>query len=242
MIRIAIVDDETEMLDFLCKCVSDLGKKLLCDFEIQCFSSSFEFLSKHNSLPFQILFLDISMPEMDGFELSKQLRDSDWEVFIIYVTANEHLVFKSFDYQPFQFIRKRDNELIKADIESAVQKVCQQLSKNRMMTLDLPYNEKITVNIQEIEYIASDRHYLNYNLKDGTAIKCRGTISDAENKMEAFDFIRIHRSYLINLKYVIKLSTSQNQVRMKSGKLLEMGDMYIKKFEEKYRNYLRSMI
>ena len=242
MIRIAVVDDEKEMLDYLYKCISESTKKYLNECEIQCFDSSFDFLSKHNLLPFQILFADICMPEMDGFELSKQLRTEDQQLFIIYVTANDYLVFQSFDYQPFQFIRKRDNKSIKVDIDSAIQKVCRHLNQNQIITLDMPYNEKLTVNIHDIEYIISDKHYLEYYFRDGTSVKCRETISEAEKKMRKYDFIRIHRSYLINLKYVIKLSTSQKQVRMKSGKQLEMGEMYVKSLEDKYRKFLRSMI
>lgn len=246
MIRIAIVDDEENMLEYINKCVVDSCKYIFKEYEIQCFNNANDYLNAQKNNPFQIIFLDICMPELNGFELSKKLRDSsinqNTDIFIIYITSNEQLVFQSFDYHPFHFIRKREDELIQNDISVVLKKVQRHISQNKTITLNLPYNETITVQIQDIEYIISDKHYAQYYLVDGNLIKCREKITDIENKMFNFDFLRIHRSYIVNLKYVIQLIPAKKLVKMKSGKILDLGDNYTENARDKYRDYLRSIL
>lgn len=246
MIRIAIVDDEESILEYINKCVDNSCKYLFKEYEIQCFNNANDYLNAQRTAAFQIIFLDICMPEVNGFELSEKLRDSsinqNTDIFIIYITSNEQLVFQSFDYHPFHFIRKREDKLIQNDISLVLRKVQRHMSQNKTITLYLPYNKTIIVQIQDIEYIISDKHYAQYYLVDGTLIKCREKITDIENKMSDYDFLRIHRSYIVNLKYVIQLILTKKLVKTKSGKILELGDFYTENAKDKYRDYLRSTL
>ena len=241
-IRIAIVDDDGNAGDFILKCLKNSTNDLRMQSEIHLFSSADSFLLVHNNTPFQVVFLDICMPDMDGFALSKQLRDDHQDILIVYITTNEHLVFDSFDYQPFQFIRKREPETMQKEIIQTLQKIRRHITQIKSITLVLPYDEQISVHVQDIEAIVSELHYLVYYLKDGTYLRCRGKLSEVEIEMANYDFIQIHRSYLVNLKNVTQLIPAKHTVKLRSGKTLELGRKYEKTAAGQYKSYLRTLI
>ncbi len=242
MFRVAIVDDDPNAGNFILKCIEESTKNLRMQGEIDLFSSADSFLQVHDNAPFQVVFLDICMPDIDGFALSKQLRENQQEILIVYITTNEHLVFDSFDYQPFQFIRKREPEMLQKEITQTLQKIQRHLTQIKRITLSLPYDEQASVHVQDIEAIVSELHYLIYHLKNGTCLKCRGKLSEVETAMADYDFIRIHRSYLVNLKNVTQLIPAKHTVKLRSGKTLELGRKYEKTAAELYKAYLRTLI
>ena len=77
MIRIAIVDDEREILELLFRIIDDTLKREQAQFEITTFLKAEELLSSHREKPFQIIFADLEMPDVDGLHLAEELRKED---------------------------------------------------------------------------------------------------------------------------------------------------------------------
>lgn len=242
VIRIAVVDDEPDIAQFILNCIKKETTKINLHCEVVMFHAADHFLKSHRSAQFHVVFLDIRMPNMDGFEISKVLRMNDKDLLIIFVTTEECLVYDSFDYLPFQFIRKREPELICADIASTLQKLQGHISQIKAITLRLPHNEYKRLLIRDIEYIICERHYLQYYLCDGTTVRCRGKIKESAVEMEAYHFIQIHRSYLVNLKYIQRMPPGKQIVQMRSGKILEVSSTFESYANEQYRIYLRSYL
>ena len=90
-------------------------------------------------------------------------------------------------------------------------------------------------------YIESEKHYLNYYIAGiNTPIRERGSIKECE---ERYDFVKIHKRYLINLRYLVDFDGSRNEVTIsKIDKKLTMSKNYKKNVDEKYTLYLRSML
>ena len=106
-INVAVCDDETEVLDTI--------KNYLISYQIQydiecathTFSNGSDFLESLDKIKFNIVFLDIEMPEMDGLEIAKHIREkSADDVYIIFVTSYPSYMHDSFQVQPFQYIVK----------------------------------------------------------------------------------------------------------------------------------------
>lgn len=106
MIRIAIVDDEREILELLFRIIDDTLKREQAQFEITTFLKAEELLSSHREKPFQIIFADLEMPDVDGLHLAEELRKEDQHTLLIFVTNHDELVFQCFQYEVFNFIRK----------------------------------------------------------------------------------------------------------------------------------------
>ena len=104
--NIAICDDNEYTLSILEKYIEYGFKKYTDDFKIRCFNNGILLLNEHKLSSFDVLFLDIDMPKISGFDIAKQLRNNFSRCFIIFITSHSNLVYKSFDFQPFNFIKK----------------------------------------------------------------------------------------------------------------------------------------
>ena len=106
MIRIAVCDDDEYMLEKLKFMIDREFAGHTSDYIIKCYSSAGLLLDDNSSTAFDIIFLDIDMPETDGFETAEKLRNDFMQCYIIFVTSHSNLVYRSFDFQPFHFIPK----------------------------------------------------------------------------------------------------------------------------------------
>ena len=103
--RFAVVDDEPGIL----KQIPVLIRQFSPDIKIETdtFSSSSEFLSAYTNPKYDALFLDIDMPDMNGFALAEHLRHQSDLVPIVYITARDDLMIQAFRYKALGFVRKQ---------------------------------------------------------------------------------------------------------------------------------------
>lgn len=242
MLRIAVCDDNLEMLSFISsKIEEEIGKN-----EIECQISSFsdgnELILKHKENPFDVAFLDICMPETNGFIISKQMTELSENLFVIFVTSKDELVYDCFDYRPFNFIRKGSPDMMSRSISEVIRKLLQHIRQSEMLILDEGYGEQRRILIRDIIYIKSDGHYLEYFLSGGNSIRIRENISGGVKKMEAYDFLQIHRRYLVNMKYIRNIDVRNDEVILINGERLDTGRSYKENAAEIYKKYMRTVI
>ena len=202
MLRIAICDDNEIMLENLKGIISDAFSEHTTDFEVSEYLGGLLLLNEHKLTPFDVIFLDIDMPKVSGFDAAKQLRDEFSNCFIIFVTSHSELVYESMDFQPFHFIRKNCSVPIEESAALIVKKLMKHIKQNEKIILD-DGSRRMAVYIRDIVYLESDKHYINYFIKNADKpIKMRESITECEEKYKDYDFVRIHKRYLINLKYL----------------------------------------
>ena len=124
--RIAVCDDNKVTLDFLCEEIGREFSKTKADFSLDVFENGADFLSQHEKTPFDIVFLDIDMPTINGFEIAERINKNNSSL-IVFVTSHDELVYSSFKFQPFRFIRKNHitaelPETVKASAEKYIQR------------------------------------------------------------------------------------------------------------------------
>lgn len=240
-IRVAVCDDDAMTLDMLREVIAAEMKNNEMDFEsISVFESGQELLDEYFQQPFDVIFLDIQMPDMNGFDIAKRLRDISDKVFIIFVTTETWLVFDSFDFQPFHFIRKLPLNQLEAQMKSVIKKLSRHIRQNNILILELPYNEKVRVSIRNILYISSEKNYLIYHLND-SRIKVRGKISELKEKYEKYDFVRVHKRIIVNMRNIAWIDYPNDEIKLKDESVINIGRIYRKELQEKYTMYLRSL-
>lgn len=240
-IRVAVCDDDAMTLDMLREVIAAEMKNNEMDFEsIYVFESGQELLDEYLQQPFDVIFLDIQMPDMNGFDIAKRLRDISDKVFIIFVTTETWLVFDSFDFQPFHFIRKLPLNQLEAQMKSVIKKLSRHIRQNNILILELPYNEKVRVSIRNILYISSEKNYLIYHLND-SRIKVRGKISELKEKYEKYDFVRVHKRIIVNMRNIAWIDYPNDEIKLKDESVINIGRIYRKELQEKYTMYLRSL-
>lgn len=242
MLRIAICDDVKEMVGILRGVVEEEAEKLSEPYEIQGFTQGSTLVEIHEKKPFQLIFLDISMPGMSGFEAAQKLNFDCGYPCLVFVTSKEELVFESFDYRPFHFVRKRDVECMRRDVIRALEKMKEYRREEREFVLQLPYNRKRSIRCKDILYLLSDGNYMIYVLKNGENIKVRGTMRDAQLMLEEYYFVRIHKRILVNMSCIQTIDTVKNEIYGGQTGYLEIGRNYKRSVLEKYFDYTRSRL
>lgn len=231
MFKIAICDDEVSFQKILREQIEAYYGPL--GVEITEFSSGMDLVNKlkKNPLEFQMIFMDIEMPVLNGIEISKRIRKINESTPIIFLTSHAEFAMEGYEVDAFRFLDKplKTEKLVKAleDFESL------RLLDSK---IELQLGEKnVLLNWSEIEYIQSENVYINVYLED-TRYLIRKKLSDIQEQMPKQMFFRSHRSYLINLRFVkffdgkIIIMKNGNEIPLSRGKRNE--------FKRSMMNYL----
>ena len=194
--RIAVCDDDNALLKMLEKAITDAFSKFTDEFDVRIFSDGKALLDEHKKAQFDIVFLDIDMPVISGFDVADNL-NKDSEALIVFLTSHDELVYSSIKFQPFRFIRK---SCLRDELTEAVEALINAFSK-RMMGTKYKFQTKdgdVFIDLQKIIYIEIYGHWLKIYTDSGETIECYGSLSSLEKQLTEFDFIRTHKSYLVN--------------------------------------------
>jgi len=195
-------------------------------------------LSKIVALKPDLVLLDIEMPWMNGFELLQQLNQINFEV--IFVTAYDQFALKAFKFSAVDYLLK---PIKKEDLMSAIDKVEQRIAKNlstehieamlsniqflhnEFQSIAIPTTDGIEfIPVDNIIYCASDNNYTYIHKIEGAPLLLSKTLKEVESMFDGHSFLRIHQSYLINLKHLRKyIRGSGGYVIMSDGKELQVS-------------------
>lgn len=242
--RIAVCDDNREVLIFLKSSLHNIFKKYITNFEILCFISGRALLEAHRKNEFDVIFLDIDMPRFTGFDVAKAIRAEFLKCYIVFISSHSELVYNSFDYQPFYFVKKSANGSLNQNLENVVKKLLIHSQQNETFIFDDEFSRSRVVPIRNIIYFESDKHYVNFHVNgEDTPFRLRSTIKECELKFEQYDFIRIHKSYVVDLRYVDFIDKSSDELHLKViHRSLPISRSLKKEIIEKYTLYLRKLI
>jgi two-component system, LytTR family, response regulator len=211
-IKAVIIDDEPanvrnlqSMLETCCPEVSVLATAASA-------AQGVEVINKYTP---DLVFLDIEMPRGSGFDMLDSLPCINFEV--IFVTAFNQYAIKAIRFCALDYLLKPldSGELISA-IERAKQKLLQRHENERMRMfmqhlqqpgkpskIALPMaSEILFVGIDEIIYCMGENNYTHFFLTNNRKLLVTRTLKEYEELLADYEFIRVHRSYLINLHYV----------------------------------------
>ena len=238
MLTVAICDDNKLTLEFLEK---EIGM-LMCEREIEHnisnFSSGKVFIEEHKKTYYDAVFLDIKMPVMDGFEVAAKMRDVFDKTYIIFVTNEDALVYDSFDFQPFYFIPKSSPEMMRERLKHVVDKLTKHISAFKRIVIPLPYGVKHSINPVDILFLKSSGNNVESHLKGGEKIKIRRKLDEAMDELSPLLFLRLHKSYAVNMGFIKTINLPRLQVFLKDGTVVGISKARKKETEELYSEYL----
>ena len=234
--RIAICDDEKR----ICAILAEKVGKICPGAEILTYASGKELLGA-DILP-DILLLDIKMPGLSGMDVAKTLRDRDWRKILIFITGEEDQVFNSFDLHAFHFLVKPvADEKLKEVLENAVKDLKRsegESGKNDKYIEIQSGTSHIRVNLSLLLYAEVYDRKTIIHLKN-ESIEYYGQLSALES-LVGKDFYRIHRSYLVNMKYVERYD--RTSVTLKGGDNIPISRREYDGFLKAYLEYSRRRI
>ena len=155
MIRIAITDDDTMYLETLEQYFSQFFTANSIEYKTSVFTDGRSLIEDCNKQTYDILVLDIDMPELNGIEVAEQIRKQNSNIVLVFVTNMEHLVFESFKYAPYRFIRKSK---LRQEIPELLESLRSKFSSESML-YKFEYDDKtIKIPLHEIMYFESFNH------------------------------------------------------------------------------------
>ena len=214
MITATIVDDEP----YCCETLATLLERYSPNVKILdiCYSAAaaLQSINEHNP---QILFLDVEMPHMNGFELLEKLPEINFE--LIFTTSYDQYAIKAIRFSALDYLLKPiDREELQRAVQKSVQRMHHPLPQQIEILLQklkhpiLPVNKIAIPTMEGLQMVfvdsiiscTSDSNYTLLHLKNKQKITASRTLKEIEEMLEDYSFARVHNSHLVNLNEVEK--------------------------------------
>lgn len=228
----AICDDEPNDIEQIQKAIQRALDKIEYheEYGFQSFTKGSELREAVIKEQFSLVFLDVEMPEMDGFELASKLYMDMPGIHLIFVSNHEHFVFDAYEYAPFWFVRKSSLE---QDMYRALERYIQLTSGLRITYKVKDKKGYKEVNIKDILCVESTKHTLTFRTVQGLNLKKYGSLKIVENELESYGFLRIHKSCLVNQRHV---------QRVEKQDVLLSGDIRVAMGRDRRKDVCEAMI
>ena len=208
MIRVAIVEDEAAVREQLAGYVQRCTRQYGTLFEVTMFTDGLEILEEYRPV-YDIIFLDVEMPQLDGMETARRIRALDSEVQLIFITNMAQYAIKGYAVGALDYVLKPVPYFA---FSQQLQKAVGQLTRRARQYLAVPVDGGMRrVDAAEVYYIESDGHRINFYTENGD-FSAPGTLKTWEEKLENSAFVRCNSGYLVNLAHVSGVQQNTVQV------------------------------
>lgn len=228
MYRLAICDDESFYIDQIRNLVDEISTDF---FDIYTYIDSAELLESHKKRPFDVILLDIKMPQMDGFEVSTKIKQDSINTILCFVTSEDKFAKKGYQYNIYRFISK---SLLKDDLNEALQSIVNRLKQSRRTIVLTQRAGTIKILIDDIMYVESQLNYVQVYIRDGQTLSTRETLSRFISEINDVRFIQMSKSTYVNYKYIKKVDYKDNTVIIEGDRELYLTRRYKQDFKKSY--------
>lgn len=231
--KIAICDDEQEFINKLKEKI-DACFLIASDYNIEEFCSGEALINKYNQsqTPFDIIFLDIELGDLDGIEVAKFIRQRDDEVLIVFLTSHQEFAIKGYEVKAFRFILK--SEPMRVFIRH-LNEVFKEYSGSRKTLYIKGKERRFAIKIEDILYIeVFNRKVLIHTVNSVDEFYAK--LADIENELSDFFFVKANKSYLVNLAHLEKID-NYNAV-LKNGKIINISRRFKNAIDNAFVEFL----
>lgn len=224
--KIAIVEDEAVWRDKIQTIIEKYCSDKNISFQINSYSSGKEFMKNPD---IDLLFLDIELAEgEDGFQIAEQLMHCGNKSKICFLTYHTEQARLGYKVNAFRYIDKRHLEEIGEALDSFLKTKIQ----DRIISCNDTAGIRIKIDLNELLLVETYGRKLRYLMLDGREHFCEGQISEAARSLSQFGFFQIHRSYIVNLKYIEKVNS--HEVTLCNGLKVIIGRAHSKEFKKEF--------
>lgn len=232
MVNIAIVEDSPEEAVQLERALQRYAEEYHVPIRTTAYSNAMAFLSKY-AAEYDIIFMDIMMPMMNGMDAARSLREKDEKVMVIFVTNMQQYAIQGYEVGAFDFILKPVHyPEFKLKFTRAISKLMPQ--KKAANVLIKSESGMVRLTPDQILYVEVQQHHCIFHTKQGDFRQYQ-TMKSVETQLEGYGFARCNNYLLINLAYVRKID----------GMSVHVGDTALpisyprkKQFCEKFEEFM----
>lgn len=229
-IRIALCDDEQRIRCWLEEMLSGYMEAKGIEYDFRYYEDGRDFLKAAEQ--FRLVFLDVEMPEVDGFWIAEELRRKKMDIEIVYLTNHGEMARRAFRVKALRYLQKPCG---KEEWEEAMEAAMHELLRNRVLEIKTQSGSVRFEDVRQIEYMESLGDECCIYFQDGYVIGKRSLkYWEAELSEE---FFRCHKSYLVNLEAVEQFE--ETGLILKSGKKIPLAYRKRKAAKEAVYQYRR---
>lgn len=232
MIKIAVVDDDEEYRIAERKFIEEYARETGGSFDIVCFPSGMDFISNYGQ-GFDIVFLDIEMPHLDGMETAKKLRQIDVRISIVFLTKMSKYAVEGYSVNAVDFMVKPLKRYV--FIDKLKRAIAQVRTRHAGIVMIRCEGEYLSVPASQINYVLKEKNSLVYSTDSGE-MREYGTMEDAKQKLEDNGFLMCNSGCLVNVNRITKVT--QTEVIVGTEKL-PLSRRRNKEFKEQMLRVLR---
>lgn len=200
--RIAICDDEEKFRMQEKNLIDKLSASL--DVVVDAFADGRDLLKRFDASPYDLVFLDIEMPVMDGITLAREIRSRTEQVQIVFLTGHVEYAIEGYEVNALRYLTKPVNE---EKLKEVLRFVMDKNTQGRQLILRED-GEDLILNLTDIYYMEAQNQYVMIYASDGEHL-IRANIGDFEEQLKNDGFYRIHRGFLVSLARVKKMQKGE---------------------------------
>lgn len=198
MIRIAICEDQHYDINVLVSYLKRYEKDNKEEFNISVFDNPVNFLTNYPGI-YDLIFLDIVMPDLNGIKVAQKLRVLDSKVCLVFVTSMAQYAVRGYEVNAYDFIVKPINYY---DFALKLQRSLDYIKSREIVKILLNVDDGVlSIDSSEIKYVEIVKHKIIYHTTRGE-YRSHGTLKNAEEILNSPCFARCNSCYLVNLNYV----------------------------------------
>ncbi len=226
MFTVAIVEDEVDAARRLEACLARYSQDHPgVRFDVTVFSEPTGFLDAYRPV-WDIVFMDIEMPNMDGMSAARRLRVLDEQVILIFVTNMAQFAAKGYEVDALDYVIKPFSY---NDFERKLRRAVAIRGEESASVMIMQRARTQRVLLRDIEYIEVKNHNLLYHTERGI-LTGAGTLQDVEDKLRDRGFLRCNKAFVVNGRHVV--SVKGNELTLSGGENVTIGRAYKKTFME----------
>lgn len=227
--RIAICDDNEVFAGQLSEEIRDWQKQFH-NATLQVFEDGDSLLKAHAVAPYDIIFLDVVMPLLNGIDTAREIRQNDRTVKIVFLTASPEFAVDSYSV-------KASNYLLKPLDKNALLRCLDELrAEMRSAERSISIKSATTTHrvlLRSIAFLEAQNKHVQFTLTDGSTIRASEPFYSYESRLSLTDgFYKCSRSYLVNLHHIE--SYTPKEIHMRSGERIPISRSRHKEFEQTY--------
>lgn len=235
--KVYICDDNREELRKYEKEIRTICEKHSIQLELALYDSAKKLLfdiEDEGRKP-DVIYLDIHLDDINGVEVAQTLRRQEFQNEIIFLTASEQQkhILQGYDVEAMHYVIK--NKTPKEKFEWIFLWAFEKTSKRKQEVINFSCaGDSCTVPVDEIKYFEVKRKVITVYYRD-ESFEFYSTMDKIENMLCQKGFIRVHRSYIVSLQYVVR--GAYDELTLEDGTKIPLGRAYQKLFRETWKEY-----
>lgn len=200
--KIAICDDESQICFLIQNHLKQIFRERIVDYEVDCFTSGEELCEQMEKADYDLVFLDIELPKMDGVDVGNYIRNKlhDNTIQIAYISSQEKYSMRLFDSRPINFLIKPLTQEALAKLIDTFLDISGSMKKSIVININ---REHKRIMLSDIIYFTSDGRTVTAATTNDNYI-FYNTLKSVYNEVKDDYFFFVHKSYLVNYRFIRK--------------------------------------